>query len=74
MVSLLVSIGVLQTPLAEWVGLPETPAVSPVTRNRRLADACLIDMIAGMGCFDWIAGVALVLNSHRTWRCLPGCF
>ncbi len=42
--------------------------------NRRPPDACLIDMIAGMGCFDWIAGVALVLNSHRTWRCLPGCF
>ena len=33
------SIGVLLTPLAGWVGFPETPAVSPVTRNRRLSDA-----------------------------------
>ena len=71
MVSLLVSIGVLQTPLAEWVGLPETPAVSPVTRNRRLADACLIDMIAGMGCFDWIVGVALSMHSASSRRPWP---
>ncbi len=40
------SIGVLQTPLAGWLGFPETPAVYRVTRNRRLADACLMDGIA----------------------------
>ena len=44
-------------------GFPETPAVSPVTINRRLSDACLMDGIAGMGCFDRLAGDALSIKS-----------
>ncbi len=38
-VSLLASIGVLQTPGPDDLSFPETPAVSPVTINRRLSDA-----------------------------------
>ncbi len=42
-VSLLASIGVLQTPEPVGLAFPETPAVYRVTRNRLLSDACLID-------------------------------
>ena len=56
--------------LALMGGFPGTPPVYRVTNNRRLADACLIDMIAGMGCFDWIVGVALSMHSASSRR--PG--
>ena len=60
MVSLLVSIGVLQTPLAEWVGFPETPAVSPVTINRRHSDALtLVGPYGTFECFGYDKPAAL---------------
>jgi len=34
--------------------------------NQRLSDTCLIDRVAGMGRFDWLAGDALSI----TWWCL----
>ena len=45
-VSLLASIGVLQTPGPEGFGFPETPDGDPVIINRRLSDACLMDGFA----------------------------
>jgi len=70
-VSLLVSIGVLQTPGVSG-GIPGTPAVYRVTINRRLSDACLIDRIAGMGWFDWLAGDAFWFQSVSCWRLSSG--
>ena len=48
-VSLSASIGVLQTPGLYGFVHRRYLAVSPVTRNRRLSDACLMDGIAVIG-------------------------
>ena len=52
-VSLLASIGVLQTPGPDGLAFRRHLTVSPVTRNRRLSDACMRDGIATSSL--WIA-------------------
>ena len=55
-VSLLASIGVLQTPGPEGLVFRRHLTVSPVTRHRRLADAC-----QGMGLPGWDGLIGLLL-------------
>jgi len=45
----LLEIGVFQTPMTDGLASREHLMGSPVTRNRWLDDACLMNGIAGMG-------------------------
>ena len=52
----LLGIGVLQTPLAGWVGFPETPAVYRVARHRLPPDA--------LGRMGWLSGDACGVSGY----------